>query len=251
MLSIKEVSKHFGGLIALKNVSFNIEENRIHGIIGPNGSGKTTIFNCISGLLPVTSGNIFLDDLNITEKPAYEISKLGIRRTFQGADLVPSMTVVENVMSGIYNPQKSDIIQTFFRKPFKKSDSEKELYNKAVETLKIFNINDSAERWGSELVWAERQLVQIARAVISMPKVLLLDEPAAGLGNNETKQIGTIIKKIRDIGITPVVVSHDMKMLMDTADYITVLNFGEKIFEGSPEQAMKDSRVLEAYLGKE
>ena len=251
MLKISQVSKSFGGVRALRGVDLDVKSGQIHGVIGPNGSGKTTLFNCITGLLNPDSGHIYLDSEVITNIKPHMIAKKGIRRTFQAGKIVPSMTVMENVMSGAFDLTARDKFQTFCRLPFKPLKKERELQDSAYGILKMISMEKSAHRWAHELVWAERQFIQIARALISNPKLLLLDEPASGMGLKEKEQVELIIKKIRDSGITVVVVSHHVKMLMNLSDHVSVLSFGEKISEGSPGTIQRDPRVLEAYLGTE
>ena len=248
ILNIEAVSKRFGGLKALSNLSFNVYENQITAIIGPNGAGKTTLFNLISGLIPIDSGKIFYNEKRIDHLKPYERTKLGIARTFQTLGVFSNMTVIENVMVGEDSHSKTGIIHTIFNTN-KHKQEEKFLREKAIYWLSRMGIEDIMGKNLSEIPFEKQRLVEITRAIASDPKLLLLDEPAAGLNITETR---SLISKIRDInksGITILIVEHDMEMIMEISDRIIVLNFGEKIAEGRPEEIQTNDKVISIYLG--
>ena len=255
ILETENLSRIFGGVVAVNDVSFSVYEGMVNGLIGPNGAGKTTLFNQITGMDKPTRGKILFDGKDITGLPAWKISRLGIARTFQNIRLYRELTVVENVMMGLHfkvgkDPFKGRFTQAV-KSYFSASKENKELYMKALEWLRFFDLENEAQEFARNLPYGRQRELEIARALAAEPKVLFLDEPAAGMNPAETEHLMNIVDKIKKHGITVVLIEHDMKLVMNICDNITVLSFGQKIAEGSPEEIKKNPMVIEAYLGRE
>lgn len=247
LLILNQVSKDFGGVRAVNNLSLTVSEGGIYSLIGPNGAGKTTLFNVISGVHPCSSGSILLDGVDLTTLRPYRIARLGISRTFQAIRLFPNMTTWENVLIGQNFLSRNGIRGIL---PIGRSH-ESGLRAKAEEALKVLGLWEMRDRSAVTLPYGSQRKVEIARAIAAQPKLLLLDEPTAGMNVRESEDVLNILSKIHDFGITLLVIEHDMKVVMGISDHIFVLNFGVKIAEGSPEEIRRNEDVLEAYLGKE
>ena len=250
LLEIREISKIFGGLKALDQVSLSVKAGEIFGLIGPNGAGKTTLFNLISGAMRATGGRIFFRGKEISSLPDYRICRLGIARTYQNIRLFGKMTVLENVLVGRHCRTRSGLWATFLGLPVERTEN-REGKKMAGQLLDFFRLAGKKDEKASALAYGEERRLEIARALATDPALLLLDEPSAGMNPQEVKELNQLILRIRDGGKTVFLIEHNMKVIMDICDRIAVLDFGEKIAEGVPEEVRENQRVVEAYLGKE
>ena len=249
LLEVKNLSISFGGLKAVDNFHINIEKGQLYGLIGPNGAGKTTIFNLLTGVYKPNAGSIVLDDV-ITGKSTIEINQAGIARTFQNIRLFKDMSVLDNVKAGLHNHHKYSTVEGIFRLPryFK---IEKEMDEEAMNLLKVFDLDKECDFKASNLPYGKQRKLEIARALATEPKLLLLDEPAAGMNPNETAELMDTIRFVRDnFNMTVLLIEHDMKLVSGICERLTVLNFGHMLAEGPTSEVLSNPEVIKAYLGE-
>lgn len=250
MLEVKNLGISFGGLRAVNNFSVTIQKGQLYGLIGPNGAGKTTVFNLLTGVYRPDTGSVVLDGKDITGKKTIDISKAGIARTFQNIRLFKELSVLDNVKAGLHNHHSYSTIAGIFRLPSYRR-TEREMDARAMELLQVFGLDSEAETLASNLPYGKQRRLEIARAMATDPKLLLLDEPAAGMNPNETQELMDMIRFVRDhFDMTILLIEHDMKLVSGICEELSVLNFGEILAQGATGDVLNDPQVITAYLGE-
>jgi branched-chain amino acid transport system ATP-binding protein len=250
LLDMRNVMMSFGGVTALRDVSFSVRDGEILGLIGPNGAGKTTLFHVITSMIRGASGEIVFRGERIGGLATHRITRRGVGRTFQNIRLFPEMTARENVMVGRHTRSRAGVWRSVFRTPGQREEEERVL-RKTDELLALVGLRGQEDVVASALPYGYQRRLEIARALAGEPKLLLLDEPVAGMNESETQEIHRLIRKIRDLGVTVILIEHDMSLVMRVCDRLVVLHFGEKIAEGTPEEIRNNPDVVAAYLGRE
>jgi branched-chain amino acid transport system ATP-binding protein len=250
MLEVSGITQVFGGVTALEDVSFAIKKGDITGVIGPNGAGKTTLFNIITGIYTQAAGRVSLNGRDVSGLPPERLARLKLVRTFQNVELFGGMTVLENVMVGLHTRSSSGMLSCSLRMPWSRVE-ETRIREEALKWLDFTGISDLAEVTAANLPFGKGRMLEIARALAMEPEIMLMDEPAAGLNSQETLGLARLIRQIRDLGITVVLVEHDMELVMEICVRIVVLNLGRKLAEGTPREIQENPEVIAAYLGED